>query len=257
MSRRLQVVALSLLFAAPLLAQEPIVTDRPDYVESSDVVGRKVLQVETSAATDWTAVGSATARTVATPTLFRLGVTKGLELRLETDGYQRTTLGNAPAVTGLADAAIGIKWHLLDGAKRRPSVAVLIHGDLPSGSTPFRGEGVRPSFRAVGEWDLPAGFGIGIMPGIVYDVNALGEREWTSLFGVTVGHPITRSTRFYVEYAAESIPLTAGGAKSSTFDFGTAWVITRDLQLDLSGAVGLVPGTPDGSIALGISRRFR
>lgn len=243
--------------ARPLAAQEPIVTDRPDYVESSDVVGKKVFQLETSGATDWITTGGVTARTVTTPTLFRLGVTRTVELRLESDGYTRATLTGAAAVDGLSDAAIGIKWHLVDGEKRRPSVAVLIHGDLPSGSTPFRGEGVRPSFRAVGEWDLPAGFGIGVMPGIVYDVNALGDREWTSLFGVTVGHPITAATRFYVEYAAEQLPLNRSQTTTSYFDAGTAWVITRDLQLDLSARVGLTSTATDGTLALGVSRRWR
>lgn len=256
MSRTLVFAVACALLPAALHAQEPIVTDRPDYVESSDVVGRNALQVETSAATDWTAVAGGTARTVATPTLFRLGVTRALELRLETDGYQRATLGAAPAVTGLADAAVGIKWHLVDGARSRPSVAILIHSDLPSGSSPFRGVGVRPSFRVVGEWDLPAGFSMGVMPGIVYEPNR-GDPAWNALFGVTVGHPITAATRFYVEYAAETIPLTLGGEKSSTLDLGTAWVITKDIQIDLSGSFGLVPGTPDGALALGVSRRFR
>lgn len=256
MSRRFLMSAAASLIAVALHAQEPIVTDRPDYVESSDVVGRSVLQVETSAATDWTGLAVGTARTLATPTLFRLGVTSTLELRLETDGFQRATLGAAPAVTGVADAALGIKWHLVDGARRRPSVAILVHGDLPSGSSPFRGVGVRPSFRAVGEWELPAGFSMGVMPGIVYEPNR-GAPSWSALVGVTVGHPITKDTRFYVEYAATTIPLTAGGEKSSALDAGTAWVITKDLQLDLSGSLGLVPGTPDGSVALGVSRRFR
>lgn len=256
MPRRPLLVVLASLVAVVLQAQEPIVTDRPDYVESSDVVGRNVLQVETSAATDWTAVAGATARTVATPTLFRLGVTRTLELRLESDGYQRATVGAAPAVTGLADAALGLKWHLVDGEGRRPGVALLLHGDLPSGSSPFRGVGIRPSLRAVGEWELPASFSMGIMPGIVYEPND-GDPAWSALFGVTVAHPITGAVRVYAEYAAAAIPLTAGGEKSATLDLGTAWVITRDIQVDLSGAIGLERGTPDGAMAVGISRRFR
>ena len=38
------------LLAAPLAAQEPIATDRPDFVESSQVVGPSAFQIETSAA---------------------------------------------------------------------------------------------------------------------------------------------------------------------------------------------------------------
>ena len=246
-----------MLVAAPLAAQEPIVTDRPDYVESSLTVGRGVFQLETSAATDRTSRAGMNARTVSTPTLFRYGIAPKLELRLETDGYVHATATGATAQDGLADAAIGLKGHALDAAGARPAVAFLLHGDLPSGTRAFRTDGVRPSLRAVGEWELPAGFGLGLMPGVVYDVAGNGDRAWHALFGATVGHPISEKVRMYVEYAAEQVPLAHDQNTTAFFDIGTAWVLTTDLQLDLSAQFGLTPTSTDQAFALGFSRRFR
>lgn len=246
----------AVILAAPLAAQEPIATDRPDFVESSAAVGQGVLQLETSVATDWTRVGSATERTVGTPTLFRYGVTSTLELRLETEGYQRATLTGLDAVAGLADAAVGLKWHAADAQGLLPSTAFLLHADLPSGSRAFRTEGVRPSLRVVGEWELPAGFALGVMPGVVYDVNAVGDRQWVTLFGATVGKPVSERLRFFVEFTGEALPI--GDVPAVTeLDLGTALLLSKDIQLDLSTSFGLSEAAADHALAVGFSRRFR
>ena len=254
---RLHRFAVLMFLAVPLAAQEPIVTDRPDYVESSLTVGRGVFQLETSAAADRTSRAGMTARTLSTPTLFRYGITPTLELRLETDGYVHASATGTTAQDGIADAAVGVKWHGLDAAGARPAVAFLLHGDLPSGTRAFRTDGVRPSLRAVGEWELPAGFGLGVMPGVVYDVAGNGTREWHALFGATFGHPITNDVRMYVEYAADQLPLAHDQNTTAFFDVGTAWVLTTDIQLDLSAQFGLTPTSTDQAFALGFSRRFR
>jgi hypothetical protein len=243
-------------FSTPLAAQETIATDRPDFVESSLTVGRGVFQLETSGATDWVSIADLTHRSVTTPTLFRLGISAATELRLETAGYTRVTVDGSDAVDGLADISLGLKWHALDGEGNRPSVAFLIHGDLPSGSEPFRGEGVRPSLRAVGEWALPSDFSFGVMPGIGY-ARVAGNGEWTAQFGAVVGKPVSERLRFFVEYAAEEIPLTSEAGNVAYFQFGTAWTIGPDVQLDLSAGIGLTDAAADGAVAIGFSRRFR
>jgi hypothetical protein len=44
------------------------------------------------------------------------------------------------------------------GRRTSPSLGVLLHADLPSGSRELRGHGVRPSLRLAAEWDLPHGY---------------------------------------------------------------------------------------------------
>ncbi len=79
----------SLALLAPLSAiagDDGIVTDRPDFVESSNVVGRGRFQIETSVLAERDKSDGVRARTYSMPTLLRYGVGDVLELRLETDG---------------------------------------------------------------------------------------------------------------------------------------------------------------------------
>jgi hypothetical protein len=253
---RMLITAVALI-ASPLAAQDPIATDRPDFVESSLTVGRHVFQFETSAATDWTTTAGTTARVVATPTLLRFGVSHTLELRLETDGLYHAAVDGAGSATGLADAALGLKWHALDGGAATPSLAFLLHGDVPTGSAAFRGIGIRPSLRAVGEWELPGSFALGVMPGVAYDPNGGTGQQWTAILGATLGRPVSERLRFFAEYAAEQLPTSANGGTVALLDLGTAFLVTRDLQLDLSYRHGLTTLAADHALALGFSQRFR
>jgi hypothetical protein len=253
------VVAAILLAVSPsrsLAAQDPIATDRPDFVESSATVGDGVFQLETSVATDWSTVGSATERTVATPTLIRYGISRSVELRVESDAYTRASVTGTESVDGFSDAAVGLKWHAVDALGLRPATAVLLHADLPSGSRTFRTDGVRPSLRVVGEWELPADFALGVMPGVVYDVDAAGRRQWVTLFGATVGKPVSESLRFFVEFTAAALPIGEVPAMTE-LDLGTALLLSKDVQLDLSTSFGLSEGAADHAVAIGFSRRWR
>lgn len=151
-------------------ADDAIVTDRPDFVESSNVVGKGRFQIETSIAFERSTRDGVRERASATPTLLRIGVSDTLELRVETDGRLRTrvTAPGASGVTtrGYADTALGIKWHAMDAAGNAPSVGVLAHLDLDSGSGPFRASGKGASLRLAAEWELPSSMSLGVMPGV-------------------------------------------------------------------------------------------
>ena len=77
----------TLLSALPLLAladdKDQIVTDRPDFVESSNVVGAGRFQIETSFALDRNKANGIKERTYSTPTLLRFGINDTIEARLE------------------------------------------------------------------------------------------------------------------------------------------------------------------------------
>ena len=152
----------SLAFCAPqavLAAEEDtIATDRPDFVESSNVVGKGRFQVETSIGLDRSRAGGVRERTWATPTLLRYGINDTVELRMESDGLIRQRITDSDSGTGLrqaergyGDLSLGLKWHALDAVGNMPSVGLLFHADLASGSAPFRGDGTHPSARMVAE----------------------------------------------------------------------------------------------------------
>ena len=127
---------------------EPISADRPDFVESSEVVGRGTVQFETGFLQERSREGSVRARTRTTPMLIRMGVTDSVEARVESDGFIRarvsdTALGTTMTERGFSDASVGLKWHAQDGdpGTARPGTAWLLHLDIDSGSAPFRGQG--------------------------------------------------------------------------------------------------------------------
>ena len=248
------VLLMGTAYADEKTKKEPIATDRPDFVESSLTVGRGVFQFETSIAQERVRVGSSWARTTLTPTLFRYGVSANAELRMETDGLQSAKSGSATQ-RGTADTALGMKWHLQDGEGSRPSVAWLLHADLPSGSSDFRGSQVRPSVRAVFEWELPKDTSLGVMPGLVYDHDGT-SRFTTGIFAVTVSHGWSEKLRSFVEASAQELRPASRGGNTITLDAGVTYLLNDNLQLDLVTYQGATKDYRGKTWGLGVSRRY-
>lgn len=244
-------------------AEEPLVTDRPDFVESSDVVGRGRAQIETGIVFERNRADGTRSRGRSTPALLRIGVSDSVELRVETDGFLKTsthdlTTGDTQRDRGFADAALGVKWRMQAGdeAAGTPAIAWLVHLDLNSGSSAYRGQGVRPSLRMVAEWDLPGGYSIGAMPGVYADNNDAGRRYAAGLFAVTLGKEWTPAWRSFVELAAQRLAAKKSGGSAFTFDAGVAYLVSSDVQVDLSMARGLNANAPDLQWGVGFSVRF-
>ncbi|MFC5459122.1 transporter [Massilia niabensis] len=259
LSRLAGAVTIALAALAPACAaDEGIVTDRPDFVESSNVVGLGRLQVETSVAIDRSRSTTLRERVLSTPTLLRYGISDTVELRVESDGRvaTRTHLpasGERSSEAGSADAALGLKWHLADAVGANPSLGVLVHVDTPSGSRALRGEKWRPSLRVVGEWELPNDMSLGLMPGAGSDTDDLGRRYTYGIFGAVLGKQLTDRLRGFVEIAAPHVARSSHGGTQATFDIGGAYLITDTLQVDTMLARGLNSRTPDLSLTVGLS----
>lgn len=237
---------------------DKIVTDRPDFVESSDVVGKGRFQVETSVALERNKNDGVRERSFSTPTLLRIGAGERWELRVETDGRQvsRTDdLDSGSHVTerGYADTSLGVKWHLADQADAMPSLGLLAHVDLDSGSAGFRGNGKRPSLRVSAEWDLPDEFALGVMPGLIRDQADDGRHFTAGIFGIVLGKEWTPRWRSFIEVAAPQIARARDGGNIVTFDVGAAYLLTERCQLDTAVSRGLNRNTADWSWTVGLS----
>src|SRR5689334_1613128 len=87
-----------------------LVTDRPDFTESSEVVGRGVLQVESGMTFEGDRQDGDRARAISAPQLLvRVGVTPRFELRFGGDGFVSQsirTAGSTLETSGSSDAEI-------------------------------------------------------------------------------------------------------------------------------------------------------
>jgi hypothetical protein len=240
-------------------ADEGIVTDRPDFVESSAVVGAGRFQLETGLTSDRRSDAGTTTRTLTTPTLLRLGVGKTTELRIETDGLTRERTSDASGSAtehGFSDLSFGVKWHVLDNEGTTPGVAWLLHVDTASGSKAFRGAGLRPSLRAAVEWDLPEEFSVGVMPGLYVDRNDAGKRFAGGIFAVTLGKAWNDQWHSFAEIAGQQLATRANGGSVVTLDAGIAWAPTPDLQFDIELSRGVTRAAPDFESGVGVAIRF-
>jgi hypothetical protein len=260
---RLLVVALLGLSMLTAARADAISTDRPDVVESSDVVGRGRVQIETGFQSERDAEGGIRTRTRTTPTLLRIGIQDALELRLETDGLTLSrsddaALGAGSSQRGWADVALGLKWHVQDAdeATGVPGMAWLLHLDADTGSSAFRGQGIRPSLRFVGEWELAHEMSVGVMPGLVLDRNAAGGRFVAGILAITLGKGWTPAWRSFVELAGQQIASKRNGGSVVTFDAGATYLVNDSLQLDVSLSRGLTRESPDFAWGVGASFRF-
>jgi hypothetical protein len=244
---------------APVLAQadDIIATDRPDVVESSEVVGKGHFQIETSYAVEREAKDSPRSRTHATPTLVRIGVSDSVELRLETDGLTRVNTwedGQKTSQRGTSDTAFGLKWHVRTPADNEtgPSMAWLFHVDAPTGTREFRGHGLRPSARLVAEWDFGT-WSLGVMPGVYADRNELKERYIGGIFAVVVGTSLADRLRGFVEFSGQQLTTPKNGGNVVALDGGLAYLITDKVQVDVAAAKGLSRAAPRQQWTVGLS----
>jgi len=260
---RLATFALACLALAPAAgAADAISTDRPDFVESSEALDPGRVQIETGFQSERDAARGTRIRTRTTPTLLRVGLSDTLEFRIETDGLtlERTrdsTLG-ASSDRGWSDLGIGLKWHAQDGSEESgtPGMAWLLHVDADTGSSAFRGQGLRPSLRFVAEWDLAHDTSVGVMPGIALDRNADGKRFVSAIFAVTASTAWSPAWATFVELAARQIASKANGGSVVTFDAGATYLVNDSLKLDVSMARGLTHDSPDFAWGVGASVRF-
>lgn len=259
LSLMIPAAALALPLAAH--ADEAISTDRPDFVESSDVVGAHHWQIETGLTFDRTTSAGVTTRVTTTPTLVRIGLGDTLELRVEGDGFTRqrvhdTGSGVDQRDNGFSDVSFGVKWHQRDGEGTLPGVAWLLHVDTATGSAAFRGAGFRPSLRTAIEWDLPDEYSLGVMPGIYLDRNDAGQHYAGGILAATFGKAWTPQWHSFVEVAGQQLARKRDGGSVVTLDAGIAYVATPWLQFDVEGAHGVTDAAPDFEIGAGVSVRF-
>jgi len=242
-----------MLIAFPAHAFDPIDTDGPDFVESSEVVPRGRFQYELDINRERNGRVVPAMTTTTTPVLLKYGFADNFEWRIAPDGYQRRD-----GASGWQDTALGIKWHAQDrdAEKGRAAVSWIAHADLPTGTSRLRQTGVRPSLRSVITWELPHDLALGLMPGVKYDSAADGHRYGAAIFGAVLNKRINEHLRVFVEFSGRQIARAADGGVIASWDVGAAWLATHDTQIGVRTGVAANRNTPNSYLLFEIAQRF-
>jgi len=239
---------------------DPIIPDRPNVANSSQVVGGSRVQLEIGVNWDRQRDDDLHERTLTTPTLLRIGLSETTELRVETDGRSiehdvDPATGARTTIAGWEATSIGFKWHVADAEGNRPALGLIGKAALPTGSTALRARGIRPQLVLAAEWDLPKGWSLAVTPGAGADVDEHDARYGYAILAASLGKKFTQHAQGFFEVAAPQIASASHGGSQAQVDAGVSWLLNKNCQLDAMVVHGLNKNTPNLGLAFGLSLR--
>jgi len=240
-----------LLSVLPAVAEEELVTDRPDQTESAVVVPRHTVQVETGV----TVERDGDAEVLGVPgTLVRYGVSPRFELRLAWPGWVSVDTGTEE-VDGLADPEIGMKVTL--SGKRE--LALLAHLSLPAGNEEVGSPDPTPAVRLSAAHALGEKVGLGWNLGVETGAQQIEEGRTRLLarwiYTASVGFALSDRWGAFVEVFGD-LPASDPAPAAHSFDGGVTWLVRPNLQLDLAAGMGLTSEASDRFATVGLSVRL-
>ena len=233
----------------------PLVTDRPDFTESTETVAQGMKQLEAG-----TTFGNRFSEQSASlgESLVRIGLSKRTELRVALNSYSYSR-SRGVTVSGFEDFSLGTKVKLLDGGgdgSWKPAVAVILASSIPTGGSLVGAGKPQPEVKFGLAWDLTSR--VAFSSNLNYAHVASDEdgeyREYAATGSFAIG--LTERLGSYVEYYTFQ-PNIATVPGTHYLNGGLTYGFTDNLQLDVRSGFGLhrIAG-PDYFLGLGISRRW-
>lgn len=256
---RTKLILALIAFSALAKAQDEIpelITDRPDQTESSAVVPHKYLQIETGFIMEHDETSSIKQSGFAyNTTLLRYGLFERFELRLGLAYLgEKINIKNTDTITtssGLSPMYAGFKVKIADEEGWRPEIAFLGGLVLPfTANADFRPEYPAAIIGFAFSHTLSERVSLGYNLGARWNGETAAPRY---VYSIALGAGITDKLGMFVE-SFGLIP--EDGSPEHLLDAGFTYLILPNLQLDLSGGLGLNSNSIDDFISLGLSYRL-
>lgn len=241
--------------ASATASREPLVSDRPDFTESTSTVEPGHVQAEGG----YTFARSAGERSSAAgEILVRVGLARFAELRLEPGSYSWVSSPDG-SQSGREDGEVGAKFRLHNAADDNPSpvpaVSFILKSSVPTGAAVFREKRLVPEGVLAAEWTLTRRVGLGTNIDMARPVDEDGKRY--TEFAVSASFGFDLSPRFGAFAEAYGFaPEKSGLKRTGYLDTGLTAALSADLQIDGRAGLGLNGTPPDYFVGVGIVRRW-
>ncbi len=251
MNRSLQLSLLLGTLLSPLVAHgqpgetPPLITDRPDFTESSAAVPPLRLQAELGAEFSW----PEGTRELSLPNLLlRFGLVKGIELRAGTPSLKVAWDDSADGQLSSGGLTLGAK--LVTPLGERYAIGILPFVVLPLLAGEYDSEGVQAGALLVGSIDLGEQFGLGWNAGVNFQRLGAQSSDTVSEFlaSLSLGISLTDKLGIFVEVFST---FTSEEARP-VLDTGLTYLVMPHLQLDTYFGMQL-NDLPHGFFGLGFS----
>jgi hypothetical protein len=227
-----------------LTATDDIATDRPDVTNSSLVVPRGSLQVESGV--DWT-VRRGSIVLDGTNTRLRLGIAHCTEFLIDIPDYFESVNGSRPS--GSSDVLVSFKRQL--PVPFGVDLSATAGMGFPSGSKKISGAGYQPYIQIPWSHTIAEGW---VLEGMFTMIWFPSESSRNPTFEPTlsVERDLGSSAYMFVEYVGDY----DHQRPRQLLDGGGAWRFTKTQQLDFHVGFGLNSATVDHYFGIGYSLRL-
>ncbi len=241
--------------------EEPLVTDRPDFTESTVTVGRGVVQLELGYTYSYDdEAGERVSSNSYPESLLRVGVlAEWLEFRVGWNAADETVTsgGQTTRTSGTEDLSLGLKFALTPQEGILPEMAAIAEVSVPTGSDAFTAGEVLASGLLNYGWELNDWISTAGQTSFGRAIDGATGRPYLEMTqSWTVAYSLTDRLGAYTEWFA-LIP--DGADTESTQHFangGFSFLLTDDIQYDVFGGVGLNRAADDYFLGTGLSIRF-
>ena len=246
---------LLILIAAGAKAQESIpelITDRPDQTESAEVVPLNALQIETGFVVFNDKANRVQHTSYAyNSTLLRYGILPNFELRLGLEYLGNKTDISSNSISGFGPLYTGFKVKISDEQKGMPAIAILGALTLPfTANEEYKPSEPAANMRLSISHTLSDRISMGYNLGAEWD----GETPTPGYFySIALGIGISDKVGLF----AESFGLLGANDKEEhLLDAGVTYLLLPNLQVDISGGIGLSENAADSFVGAGLSFRL-
>lgn len=251
LARYVACIACLLAFSAPAFCQEEepeLLTDRPDFTETSFVVPPRSLQLESGFT--WTDEPGKGGHTLNLPELLlRYGVGPKTELRFGAPDFVRS--GRSGSRNNLfGDTYLGIKHQLIESGKGY-GLALIPAVTIPTGSGDASSGGIDPELFLAWSKDLNERWSIAGLLGAAYPREGFG-RTFHFIPTVSLGYSVSDRIGTFFEWAADFAP----GRDSHLLHHGYTYALSPRSQVDIHFGFGVTRVAPDFFIGAGYAIRF-
>jgi hypothetical protein len=237
--------------AQPLPSAPELVTDRPDFTESSEVVGHRVVQIESGLTLEQT--NARTRQMTAPQVLVRVGVGPRFELRFAGDGFVSQSLQTPSGhvrTSGRSDLEVGGKYKFAAADRAGVDLAVIPFLSLPTATDGFSSNGYDPGVKLTAARELPRGFGLSGNLNVANLTSDTG-RAWAREASLSLGHGLGGPFGAYWEGFGT---LTHGGC-DCTVNTGVTMVLGQNRQFDVEVGRGVSGAAQDWFVGVGFAVR--